>query len=204
MRAFTDSTLFSVDKLWERSRLDTVFRDIKQIQTRDADGAGSVPFRGQGDPGLCTLSCSWTVSLAATQQKGSLFSMLASTPSKINVAATRRVICSLWYGSTHPPGDLKQPQVACDQLCSVPDVEHAMRALRLKFMEIRSTHRLCRAVAEEAWAAACHRPSGPAACHASANRCAQKQFADYGSQEDAAGCRPCGGAVLSRQQWHTA
>ena len=51
-------------------------------------------------------------------------------------------------------GDLRQPAVKCNQT-DVPDVEHAVRALRLKIVE---KHAGCRAVAEEARTAA----SGPA------------------------------------------
>jgi hypothetical protein len=63
---------------------------------------------------------------------------------------TRRVICVLWCGSSHPAGDLRQPMVACNQ-STVPDVEHAMRELRLKIVE---KHAGCLVVAEEARAAA--------------------------------------------------
>ena len=61
----------------------------------------------------------------------------------------RRVICKMWCGSNHPAGDLKQPAVKCNQT-DVPDVEHAVRALRLKIVE---KHAGCSAVAEEARAA---------------------------------------------------
>jgi hypothetical protein len=67
---------------------------------------------------------------------------------------TRRVICVMWCGSSHPTGDLRQPMVCCNQ-STMPDVEHAMRELRLKIVE---KHAGCRAVAEEARAAA----AGPA------------------------------------------
>jgi hypothetical protein len=64
------------------------------------------------------------------------------------------VICSLWCGSIHPAGDLTQPAVMCNKT-TMPDVEHAVRALRLKIVD---KHASCRAVAEEARAVA----SGPA------------------------------------------
>ena len=67
--------------------------------------------------------------------------------------STTRVICRLLCGSSHPAGDLRQPSVKCNQT-TVPDVEHAVRALRLKIVE---KHAGCSAVAEEARAAA----SGP-------------------------------------------
>jgi hypothetical protein len=66
---------------------------------------------------------------------------------------TRRAICTLWCGSSHPAGDLKQPMVGCNQT-TVPDVEHALRALRLKILE---QHAGCVAFAKKARADA----SGP-------------------------------------------
>jgi hypothetical protein len=65
----------------------------------------------------------------------------------------RRVICTMWCGSTHDSGDLRQPSVMCN-LTTVPDVAHALRALRLKIVE---KHAGCVAIAETARAAA----SGP-------------------------------------------
>jgi hypothetical protein len=66
----------------------------------------------------------------------------------------RRAICTLWCGSSHPPGDLRQPMVACNET-TVPGIEHALRALRLKIVE---QHAGCLAVAEAARATA----AGPA------------------------------------------
>ena len=66
----------------------------------------------------------------------------------------QRVICTMWCGSTHASGDLRQTSVMCNKT-TVPDIEHAVRALRLKIVE---KHAGCSAVAEEARAAA----SGPA------------------------------------------
>jgi hypothetical protein len=66
---------------------------------------------------------------------------------------TYRAICTLWCGSSHPLGDLRQPMVGCNQT-TLPDVAHAVRALRLKIVE---KHAGCLAVAEAARAAA----SGP-------------------------------------------
>ena len=65
-----------------------------------------------------------------------------------------RVICSLWCGANHLAGDLRQPSVKCNQ-STVPDIEHAVRALRLK---IENAHAGCLAAAEAARAAA----NGPA------------------------------------------
>ena len=45
-----------------------------------------------------------------------------------------RVICTLWCASCHPAGDLRQPSVKCNQ-STVPSLEHAVRALRLKIVE---------------------------------------------------------------------
>jgi hypothetical protein len=67
---------------------------------------------------------------------------------------TQRAICTMWCGSTHGSGDLRQPSVQCNQT-DVPDIEHAVRKLRLK---IAGAHAGCLAAAEEARAAA----SGPA------------------------------------------
>ena len=47
---------------------------------------------------------------------------------------TDRVICTLWCSCTHPAGDLRQPAVKCNQ-STVPSLEHAVRALRLKIVE---------------------------------------------------------------------
>jgi hypothetical protein len=63
---------------------------------------------------------------------------------------TSRVICTLWCCSTHPAGDLRQPSVKVNQ-SSMPDVEHAVRALREK---IEKVHAGCIIAAEEARAAA--------------------------------------------------
>jgi hypothetical protein len=61
-----------------------------------------------------------------------------------------RVICTLWCGHIHPAGDMKQPSVTCNQ-STVPTIEHAVRALRLKIQDV---HAGCIAVAEAARAAA--------------------------------------------------
>ena len=61
-----------------------------------------------------------------------------------------RVICTLWCGHTHEAGDMKQPSVTCNK-STVPNIEHAVRALRLKIQE---KHADCIAVAEAARAAA--------------------------------------------------
>ena len=61
-----------------------------------------------------------------------------------------RVSCTLWCGASHPPGDLRRPAVICNQ-STVPSVEHAVRALRLK---IEAAHGGCLAAAEAARAAA--------------------------------------------------
>jgi hypothetical protein len=69
----------------------------------------------------------------------------------------RRVICTMWCGSTHASGDLKQPSVMCNQT-TVPNVEHALRALRRKIV---AQHADCLAAAETTRAAAagpCTRP----------------------------------------------
>lgn len=63
--------------------------------------------------------------------------------------STDRAICTLWCGSTHPAGDLRQPSVKCNQ-GTCPDIEHAVRALREK---IASKHAGCLAAAEAARAA---------------------------------------------------
>jgi len=60
------------------------------------------------------------------------------------------VICTLWCGSSHPAGDHRQPMVKCNQ-STVPTIEHAVRALRLKIQDV---HAGCIAVAEAARAAA--------------------------------------------------
>ena len=60
----------------------------------------------------------------------------------------------MWCGSSHPGGDLRQPSVMCN-LTTVPDIEHAVRAVRLKIV---AKHAGCLAVAQAARAAA----SGPA------------------------------------------
>ena len=69
--------------------------------------------------------------------------------------STDRVICTLWCGATHPPGDLRQPSVKCNQ-STCPDVEHAVRALRFK---IAGAHAGCIATAEAARTAAGGPPS---------------------------------------------
>jgi hypothetical protein len=74
--------------------------------------------------------------------------------SKNRGTETRRAICTMWCGSSHTPGDLRQPSVMCNQT-TVPGIEHAMRALRLKIVE---QHAGCLAVAEAARATA----AGPA------------------------------------------
>jgi hypothetical protein len=74
--------------------------------------------------------------------------------SKTRGTETRRAICIMWCGSSHDSGDLRQPSVMCNKT-TVPDVEHAVRALRLKIVD---KHAGCHAVAEAARAAA----SGPA------------------------------------------
>jgi hypothetical protein len=53
--------------------------------------------------------------------------------SKSGSTARTRVICTLWCGSTHPAGDLRQPSVSCNQ-SNLPEIAHAMRALRLKIV----------------------------------------------------------------------
>ena len=63
---------------------------------------------------------------------------------------TDRVICTLWCGSTHPIGDLRQPSVKCNQ-STVPSLARAVRAVRLK---IANHHAGCVATAEAARAAA--------------------------------------------------
>ena len=67
-----------------------------------------------------------------------------------NARVKDRVICTLWCGSSHPAGDHRQPMVKCNQ-STVPTIEHAVRALRLKIQE---KHADCIAVAEAARAAA--------------------------------------------------
>ena len=47
---------------------------------------------------------------------------------------TDRVICTLWCGHTHPAGDLRQPSVKCNE-STVPNMEHAVKALRLKIVD---------------------------------------------------------------------
>ena len=64
--------------------------------------------------------------------------------------STSRAICTLWCGSTHDPGDLRQPSVKCNQ-STCPSIEHAVRALRVKITE---KHAGCLAAAETARAAA--------------------------------------------------
>ena len=61
-----------------------------------------------------------------------------------------RVICTLWCGHTHPAGDMKQPTVTCNQ-STVPSIEYAVRAVRLKIQE---NHAGCLAAAQAARAAA--------------------------------------------------
>ena len=63
---------------------------------------------------------------------------------------TQRVTCTLWCGHRHDAGDLRRPAVMCNQ-STVPSVEHAVRALRLK---IEAAHGGCLAAAEAARAAA--------------------------------------------------
>ena len=64
--------------------------------------------------------------------------------------STSRAICTLWCGSTHNAGDLRQPSVKCNQI-TCPSIEHAIRALRMKITE---KHAGCLAAAETARAAA--------------------------------------------------
>jgi hypothetical protein len=61
-----------------------------------------------------------------------------------------RVICTMWCSACHPAGDLRQPAVKCNQ-STVPTLEHAVRALRLKIVQ---QHSGCLAAAEAARAAA--------------------------------------------------
>jgi hypothetical protein len=61
-----------------------------------------------------------------------------------------RVICTLWCGHSHEAGDMRQPSVACNQ-STVPDIEHVIRASRVK---IQGKHAGCIAVAQAARAAA--------------------------------------------------
>ena len=63
---------------------------------------------------------------------------------------TDRVICTLWCSLLHPAGDLRQPSVKCNQ-STVPDLAHAMRAVRKKILE---HHAGCLTVAEAARLAA--------------------------------------------------
>jgi hypothetical protein len=84
-----------------------------------------------------------------------------------------RVICTLWCGHVHPAGDTKQPSVTCNQ-STVPSIEHAVRALRLK---IQDKHADCIAVAEAA-RGCCRRAS-----HAASTRCARRS--DGGSESAA-------------------
>ena len=116
--------------------------------------------------------------------------------------AIDRVICSLWCGSTHEAGDRRQPSVKCNQ-STVPSVEHAVRALRLK---IERDHSGCLAAAEAARAAAAapatRQPADAFQAMMRTARSRQAEAAAKAAEKVAAALRAAADAAAAEERQH--
>jgi len=116
--------------------------------------------------------------------------------------AIDRVICSLWCGSTHEAGDRRQPSVKCNQ-STVPSVEHAVRALRLK---IERDHSGCLAAAEAARAAAAapatRQPANAFKALMRTARSRQAEAAAKAAEKVAAALRAAADAAAAEERQH--